>query len=338
MSVFHEFLQDSNSDTADVPSSFPTHDKVDRKQVTPQSMHKEMQRQIHMPVDPDIMEYFYESSHLDQLTTLLKDEEGVIEWTPGSRHALIMCTENINDDFSQSLCMGIVQSFLDRFVNWDVRIEDDLRNTLQAGSMSAVLSFLGDDPPLVRSITNDSASYLRIVSLQSKREFYENILLAKLMEMYRLEKRKSYRVEKLTSISEGEITLLRKTNFVQTIQDEFKELTVEFDAKSREIYFEGPQEELIRAKNRYQVQKGKMKEKELQLPKSIVRVLSTVEGLQDVEAEMAANQVKAVLIIEKTDEANPHCVVAKVLGISSDHAKEGIQSYQRIDSRNDDKY
>ena len=325
VSIFHEFLQDFNSDAEDLPSSLPVHDKFDRKQqVTQQSMHKEMQRQIHLAVDPDIMEFVYESSHRDQLTTLLKDEEGMIDWTPGNRHALIMCTEKLNDDSSQSLCMGIVQSFLDKFVTWDVRIEDDLRNILQAGLMSAVFSCLGDDPPLVRSITNDSASYLRIVSLNSKREFYEKILQDKLVEMYRLERRKSYRVEKITSISEEEITLLRKINFAQTLQDEFKELTVKVDAESREIYLEGPQEELICAKNRYQVQEASMTEKELQLPKSILKVLGTVGGLQTVETEMAANQIEAVFIFEETDEANPRCVAAKVLGISPAHANKAF--------------
>ena len=325
VSIFHEFLQDSDSDAVDLPGSFPVHDKFDgKRQVTQQSMHKKVQRQIHLAVDPDIMEFVYESSHLDQLTTLLKDEEGVIDWALGSRHALITCTGNLNDDSCQSLCMGIVQSFLDKFVKWDVRIEDDLRNIVQAGSMSAVLSCLGDDPPLVRSITSDSAFYLRIVSLKSKREFNEKILQDKLVEMYRLERRKSHRVEKIKSISEEEITLLRKINFVQTLQDEFKELTVEFDAESREMYLEGPHEELICAKNRYQVQKDSMTEKELQLPKSILKVLSTVEGLQTVEAEMAANQIEAVFIFEETDEANPHCVAAKVLGISPAHANKAF--------------
>lgn len=324
VSIFYEFFQDSNTDPADLPSSFPTHDKFHRKQVTQQSIHKEIQQQIHLAVDLDIMEFVYESSHLDQLTTLLKDEEGVIDWSPGSRHALIMCTDILNDDSCQSLCMGIVQSFLDKFVKWDVRIEDDLGDTLEAGSMSAVFSCLDDDPPLVRSITNGSAFYLRIVSLKSKREFYEKILQDKLLEMYCLERRKSYRVEKITSISEEEITLLRKINFLQTLQDEFKELTVEFDAESKEIHLEGPQEELICAKNRFQVQEGNMKEKELYMPKSILKVLSTVEGLQDVEAEMEANQIEAVLILEKLDEANPHCVAARVLGISPDHANKAF--------------
>lgn len=322
VSVFHEFLEDFNSDPVNLPSSFPTHGKFDRKQVTQQSMQKEIQRQIHLAVDPDIMEFVYESSHLDQLTTLLKDEGGVIDWNPGSRHALIRCTERLNDDSCQSLCIGIVQSFLDKFMKWDVRIEDDLRNNLQAGSMSAVLSCPGDDPPLVRSITHDSTFYLRIVSLKSKMEFYDEILQEKLVEMYRLEKKKSYRVEKITSIPEEEVTLLRKINFVQTLQDEFKELTVEFDAESREIYLEGPQEELICAKNRYQVLEGKMTEKELHMPESILKVLSTVEGLQAVETEMAANQIEAVLVLQENDEANPHCVAAKLLGISPDHAKK----------------
>ena len=222
-------------------------------------MHKEIQRQIHLAVDPDIMEFVYESSHRDQLTTLLKDEEGMINWTPGNRHALITCT----NDSSQSLCMSIVQSFLDKFVKWDVLIEDDLRNILLAGSMPAFLGRLGDDPPLVKSFTSDSAFYFKIVSLNSKREFYEKILQDKKVEMYRLERRKSYRVEKIKSISEEEMTLLRKTNFIQTLRDEFKELTVETTVESGKIYLEGPQEELICAKNCYQVQKGSMTEKKI---------------------------------------------------------------------------
>ena len=99
---------------------------------------------------------------------------------------------------------------------------------------------------------------------------------------------------------------------------------MKFYAESREIYLEGPQEELTCAKNRYRVQEGKMTERELPLPKSKVRVLSTAEGLQTVEAEMTANQVEVVFILEETDEANPYCVAAKVLGISPDHANKAL--------------
>ena len=316
VSVFHEFLQGFNGNAGDLPSSFPAQDKFDRKQVTQKSTQKEIQRQVHLAVDIDIMEFIYGSTHRDQLKTLLKDEGGVIDWIPGSRHAAIVCNEKPN----QSLCIGIVQSFLDEFVKWDVRIGDDISNTLEAGSMSAVLG--GQEEALVRSIINDSAFYLRIVSLKSKMEFYDKILQEKLVEMYCLERRKSYRVEKVTSISEERIKLLRKINFEQTLKDEFKELTVEFDNESRELYLEGPQEELICAKIRYQIQESKITENELHLPKSILEVLSTVEGLEAVEAEMAVNQIEAVFILEETDEANPHFVAAKVLGISADHANK----------------
>ena len=75
----------------------------------------------------------------------------MIDWIPGSRHALIKCTEKQTDDSCQFKCIGIVQSFLDKFVKWDVRVEDDLRNILLAGSMPVFLGRLGDDPPLVKS-------------------------------------------------------------------------------------------------------------------------------------------------------------------------------------------
>ena len=318
VSIFHESLQDVNSDAADLSSSFPTHDKLDRKQVAQQLTQKEIQRQSRLAVDPDIMEFVSGSTHLDQLMTLLKDEGGVIDWIPGSRHAVIVCSDKPNDDSCQSLCIGIVQSFLDRFVKWDVRIQDDLRNIPVARSISAVLGCQEDDPPLVKSITNDSA--LRIVSLKYKMEFYHKILQEKLVEMYSLERSKSYRVEKIRSIPEERIKLLRKINFEETLRNEFKELTVTFDGETGEICLKGPPEELICARNRCQVQEGKMTENELQLPKSVLKVLSTVEGLQAVEAEIAENQIEAAFILQETDEATPHCVAAKVLGISSDHA------------------
>ena len=111
-----------------------------------------------------------------------------------------------------------------------------------------------------------------------------------------------------------------------------------FDAESREIYLEGPQEELTCAKNRYQEQEGKMTERELPLPESIVRVLSTVEGLQTVEAEMAANQVEAVFILEETEEAKP--ALCSCQGVGNFHLtmQTRHQSYQQLDSRKDGKH
>lgn len=317
VSVFHEVLQDFIPEVADQTSHSPVHEKFDGKSVPQQSTQKTTQW-FHLAVDPDIMEYVHESSHVDQLRTLLEDGSCVIDWTPGSKHAAIVYDWQPDGNFGE--CVIAAQSFLDKFVKWDVQIEEELWNILVAGSMSTVHDCLGGDPPpLLRSITEDSSFYLRIVSLKSEKELYNKNLKEVLEEIYCLEKRRNYRTEKITNLSEERIQLLRKTSFEQKLRDEFKELTVEFDDENREIFLEGPEEEVITAKIRCCVQEAKITEKELHLPKSVLEVLNTAEGLQVVKAEMAANQIEAVFVLEE-DEANPRDVTAKVLGISPEHA------------------
>ena len=320
VSVFHEVLQDFIKEEADQTSPCSVQEKMGGKPVPQQSTRKTTQ-QFNLAVDPDIMEFVYESSHVVQLIALLENGGCVIDWTPGSKHAAIVHDGQPNGNCVQ--CIDATQSFLDNFVKWDIPVEEELWNTLTAGSLSAVYDRLGGNPPLVKSIKTDSSFYLIIVSLKSEKELFDEKLKAVLEEIYCLERKKNYRTERITDLSEKRIELLRKTNFEQKLRDEFEEVTVEFDVENREIHLEGPEEDVINAKIRYCVQDAKITEKELRLSQSVLEVLNTADGLQAVKDEMTANQVEAVFVPEE-GESNPRDVTAKVLGISSEHAHKAF--------------
>ena len=264
-------------------------------------------------VDPDIMEYVQKSSHMDQLRTLLDDQNSAIDWSPGSTNAVIVHDEQPNGNSGQ--CVDVTRSFLETFVKWDVQIEEELWNTIVADSMTTVYGCLEGEPPLVKSITNDSSFYLRIVSLKSKQKFYDEKLKEILEEKTR---EKNYRKEKVTNFSKESIKLFKKTYFDQKLRDEFNELTVEFDEENGEIQLEGPEKEVINAIMRFSEENSKIIEKKLSLSERVLKLLNTVEGLQIAEAEMAADDIKALFVIEK-DESRPNDFTAKVLGISPEH-------------------
>ena len=327
VTVFQGLLQDLHDDLAGDVSSSPLHHRSEQTKATQQPKQATTQ-QFHLAVDPDVMEFIHKSSHLDLLKMLLQGKNCALEWNSASKHAFILYDGYPKGNCYPSLCIQEVQSFLDMFEKWDIPIEEDTWNSLETGSMDTVCDCLADDPPLVRSFTDDSGFYLRVVSLRAEKESYDEILQERLAEIYRLERRRNYRMEKI-NVSEERIQLLRKTNFEQKLQQEFGDLTVKIDDENDEILFEGPEDEVTDAITRYCMQEAEITEKQLQLSHNVLEVLNTDAALQAVKAQMAANEVEAVFVLEE-DESASRVVAAKVLGISRDQAKKASDLINRL--------
>ena len=312
--IFQESLEDDNEDdnssgleeAADAPNKAPVSQRSEPKT-----------QQLHMAVDPDVMEFVTTTSRHDQLKQALAAKKSEINWKPNNKTAVIVYRGEDESDSWQSECIEEVQSYLGKFTTCDVEVNKDFWEAVKT-QLPNIRACFGTDPPLVKPV--DDFLVTRIVSPSPDAKKYEDQLKAKLEEIYREETRKSYR--KLTkTIAEERLILLKKIKFAEKLQEDNKELEIKFDTEAEEIYFEGPQPQFIEATMKFHKLEMEMVEKKLNASKNILEVLGTDKGLQRVKCELEKNNVEAVFVIDNE---------ARIVGTSAAQADKAASLVSKL--------
>ena len=264
-------------------------------------------QQLHIAVDPDVMEFVTTSAFCDQLSNSLAAKRSEINWKPNNKMAVIVYHGGDESDSWQSECIDEVQNYLGKFAKRDVQVNKDFWEAVLAQS-SSISACLGVDPPLVKLIEDSFVA--RIVALSTDVKDSEEKLKSKLEEIYREETRKTYLSTKVPNVSEERLILLKKIKFVEKLKEKNKELEIELDTESQEIYFEGPDSQFDEAMTKFLKQMSDMIEKTLTLSDRILEVLGSNEGLKKVKCELENNNVEAVFVIDKD---------ARIVGTSTAH-------------------
>ncbi|KAL9963045.1 hypothetical protein ACROYT_G032208 [Oculina patagonica] len=315
--IYHEFLESKDSDVPDDLGGLgPSASGADKTQESQQSEPKT--QQLHIAVDPDVMEFITTTPLLDQLNKSLAAKKSEITWKPNNKMAVILYRGEGANDSWQSECIDEVQSYLGRFTKCDVQVNKEFWEAVVA-QLSSVRACLGVDPPLVKSIADSFVA--RIVSLSKDVKDYEEKLKAKLEEIYREETRKTYLKKKVPNVPEERLILLKKIKFAEKLQQKNKELEIKLDTEGEEIYFEGPQPQFTEATMKFYKQMSDMVEKKLTLSNSILEVLGSDEGLQKVKRELESNNVEAVFVIDKD---------ARIIGTSAAHADKAASHVNKL--------
>ena len=323
--IFQESLEDENEDDnssglgaiADAPQKAKVGERSEPKA-----------QQLHMTVDPDIMEFVTTTSRHDELKQALAAKKSEISWKPNNKTAVIVYRGEDESDSWQSECIEEVQSYLGKFTTCDVEVNKDFWEAVKT-QLQNIRTCFGIDPPLVKPI--DGTLVARIVSSSSDANKYEDQLKAKLEEIYREETRKNY-VKLTKNLAEERLILLKKIKFAEKLQEDNKELEIKLDTEAEEIYFEGPQPQIIEARMKFHKLEMDMVEKKLSVSKNILEVLGTDMGLQRVKCEMEENKVEAVFVIDKE---------ARIVGTSAAQAdkvaslvsKLTLEEKVRVDDR-----
>ena len=294
--IFQESLEDDNEE-----------DNSSGLEVSQRSEPKALQ--LHMAVDPDVMEFVTTTSRHDELKQALAAKKSEINWKPNNKTAVIVYHGEDESDSWQSECIEEVQSYLGKFTTCDVEVNKDFWEAVKT-QLQNIRACFGIDPPLVKLI--DGSLVARVVSPSSDTKKYEDQLKAKLEEIYREETRKTY--EKMTkNIAKERLILLTKMKFAEKLQHDNKELEIKFDTEAEKIYFEGPPQQLAEATAKFLEIDAKMVEKKLILPQSNLKMLASDHGLQRVKCELEKNNVEVVFV---TDNA------ARIVGTSTEHAEK----------------
>ena len=276
-------------------------------------------RELHIAVDPDVMEYVTTTLLHDQLKMALATKTCEINWKLNNKTAVLFYRGQDKSDLWQSECIEEVQTWLAKFTKQDVQVNKDFWEAVKA-QITDIRACFGVEPPLVKII--DDSFVVRIVSLSSDTEDLKKKLKAQLVDIYRKETRKMY-LKKTEVVPVEHLTLLKKIHFVEKLQEKNKELEIKIDTEEEEIYFEGPQPQFLEATMKFHKQYSGMVEKKLSLSKNILEILSLDEGLEKVKRELEKNNVEAVFVIDSE---------ARIIGTSAAHADKAASLVGKMTS------
>ena len=272
---------------------------------------------MHMLVDPDVMEYVTSTRFQAELDDSLAGKRSEITWKPNNKIAVIVYRGEDDSDSWQPECIEQVQNYLGKFAKCDVQVNKDFWEAVVA-KVPSIRTCLGVDPPLVKTIPDSNVG--RIVSLRTALKSNEEKVKSKLEEIYE-ETRKTYLEKKIPNVPEERLILLKKIKFAEKLQEKNKELVIKINTEDEEIYFEGPQPQFIEATMTFEKQMADVVEKKLTLPNSILEILVSDEGLQTVKCELERNNVEAVLVIEKD---------TTIVGSSAAHADNAVRLVNKL--------
>ena len=315
--AYREFLEDGDVDGAEDSSDLgATATAVSESRVSQKPDAKA--QQLHIAVDPDVMEYVTSTVFQAELSNSLAGKKSEITWKPNNKMAVVLYHGEDDNDSWQSECIDQVQNYLSKFAKCDVQVNKDFWEAVVA-KVPSIRTCLGVDPPLVKTIPDSNVA--RIISLKADVKSNEEKVKSKLEEIYREETRKTYLKKKIADVPEERLILLKKIKFAEKLQEKNKELEIKINTEGEEIYFEGPQPQFIEATMKFEKQMADVVEKKLTLPNSILEILVSDEGLQTVKCELERNNVEAVLVIEKD---------ATIVGSSAAHADNAAKVVNKL--------
>ena len=305
--AYREFLEDEDIDGAENSDDFGAIATAASESRVIQKPYAKA-KQLHMLVDPDVMEYVTSTRFQAELDDSLAGKRSEITWKPNNKIAVIVYRGEDDSDSWQPECIEQVQNYLGKFAKCDVQVNKDFWEAVVA-KVPSIRTCLGVDPPLVKTIPDSNVA--RIVSLKADVKSNEEKVKSKLEEIYREETRKTYLKNRISNVARKHLILLKKIKFAEKLQEKNKELEIKINTEGEEIYFEGPQPQFTEATMKFYKQMADMVEKKLTLSVSILEILNSDEGLQTVKCELERNNVEAVFVIEKD---------ATIVGSSAAHA------------------
>ena len=327
--IFQESLEDDNEQDNSIGQGL-TADTTNKAPVSQRSEPKA--QQVHMAVDPDVMEFVTTTSRHDQLKQALAVKKSEINWKPNNKTAVIVYRGEDERDSWQSESIKEVQSYLGQFPTCDVEVNKDFWEAVKT-QLPNIRACFGNDPPLVKLIKDCFVA--RIVSLSSDAKKHEDKLKEKLEEIYRQETRKTY--GKLTRTTAKErLILFKKLNFAEKLKQDNKELEIKLDIEAGKVYFEGPPLQIIEAKMNFHKLEMEMVEKKLDVSKNILEVLGTDKGLQRVKCEFEKTNVEAVFFVNDNEAWIMGTSAAQADNAESLVSKLTLEEKVRVDQRSQD--
>ena len=315
--VYREFLEDEEVDGAEDSGDLGATATAASESRVSQKPDAKAQ-QLHIAVDPDVMEYVTSTGFQAELNNSLSGKKSEITWKPNSKMAVIVYRGEDDSDSWQSECIDQVQNYLSKFAKCDVQVNKDFWEAVVA-KVPSIRTCLGVDPPLVKTIPESNVA--RIISLKADVKSNEEKVRSKLEEIYREEIRKTYLTKKIADVPEERLILLKKIKFTEKLQEKNKELEIKINTEGEEIYFEGPQPQFTEATMEFEKLMKNMVEKKVTLSVSILDILNSDKGLQTVKCELERNNVEAVLVIEKD---------ATIVGSSAAHADNAAKVVNKL--------
>ena len=276
-------------------------------------------QQLHMAVDPDVMEYVTTTSLHEQFKVALAAKTIEINWKLNSKTAVLLYRGEDKSDSWQSECIEEVQAWLGMLKKQDFEVNKDFWDVVKA-QLPGICACLGVEPPLVKII--DDSFVVRTVFLKPDAKDLKENFKAKLEEIYQRETKKTY-LEKKEQVFAKHLTLLKSIRFVEKLKEKNSELEIKLDTKAEEIYFKGPRLQFLEATTKFHEVISGMVEKKLNLSNNILKALSSDEGLKKVNGKLERNKIEAVVLIDNEP---------RIVGTSVAHADKAFSLISKLTS------
>ena len=288
----------------------------------PPQLHSEVSHKINFAVDPAVLEFVSSSRHNEDLTKLTDERQLTFTWKTGSNNAVLEYS-GIKDESLEAECIGVMQSFLQKFEKCDLPIHDEIWKEVQ-DDLYNIRTILGRDPPLLKCIrTNNERpkATLRIVALKNDIERLKELLENRIEEMF---KKATFQSKSIANISKSHLNLLKEINFSENLHEQYPKVEVHLDPVKGEIHFKGPKDQVGIAIQKFKDQQNAATEKEIRLKSDSFEILATKEGKSAVGKALKDESIKAVVEYDLSVKS------VKVLGSSEEHAKKAASIISTI--------
>ncbi|XP_022804124.1 uncharacterized protein LOC111341422 [Stylophora pistillata] len=240
--VYKEFLEVEEADVVDGSGDLGA-TAIRASEARESKKHDAKPKQLHVPVDPDVMEYVNSTGFQAELNNLMAVKKSEITWKANKKMAVIVYRGEEESNSWQSECVNQLQSYFGKFAKCDVQVSKDFWEAVVA-KVPSIRACLGVVPPLVKTIPDSNVA--RIVSLGTDVKSNEEKVKSKLEEIYREETRKTYLKKKIPNVPKKRLIFLKKIKLAEKLQEKNKELEIKFDGEAEEVYLEGPHKAIAR--------------------------------------------------------------------------------------------
>ena len=292
-------------------SEDPPRDESDERNSLKQERTTERTERTSFVIDPDVMEYIYNSKYKANFECFLEDK-GIshFEWEPGAVLAYFECHEQKRDE-----CLKALYFFLSSVQKSDIPVEEVFWDCVKA-KLPEIRSKLGNTNRPIIKIHKTEEMKLQIVSYISDIGQHIKSLNE---ELDKVKKEAANACETfsfaLNYNPKDTFLLLKKINFkVKHLQPKCKDVDVNFDEEKGEVQLRGPKAQVDTAKETFGMQEIVIEQKELQSHFStyVLEFLKTKEVLEEVEKTFQEKAIEAIVLFDETSPEK--ALSARVLG------------------------
>ncbi|KAK3726831.1 hypothetical protein QZH41_005370 [Actinostola sp. cb2023] len=197
------------------------------------------------------------------------------------------------DNFKKSMLLKVSTELASSTV-WIAGVKKEV-----VKAKSQIDAFFKENTTINKSVEADKGPTKQLPSLSLYKAQQLDDVSKEIAKKIEYEKAK---ITKVIDLTKAQFDLLSFTGFVENLQAQFKDLEAKMLKKELSIHFRGPDQAIREGNIAVWQSLSKMKDHEIELPKSIVSIVTSIAGKVFLSKELRNNQIDAVISSDANDE------------------------------------